>query len=221
MKGKINLVLTEDEEAEIKVIRASVETRKSNESITLVGTLLTPWPFNAYALKATMKGAWKLKNGFVFSELRHSLFIFKFITEEDKAKVIKGGPWSFDKALLALKDPGLEQPSQIMFDRVPFWIRIYDIPLGAMTTETAEAIGKVFGGIEEVDEDDLIICPQFLRIRVQINILKPLRRGMILVVEGKRIWVELKYERLPNFCYTCGCTGHTEMDCGKEVDPND
>lgn len=86
-KGKRRISLTSDECTEIPVMG---ETSR---------------PFNSYALKATMKGAWKLNNGFVFRELRQNLFLFQSGSEEDKEKVIKGSPWAFDRALFALMKP--------------------------------------------------------------------------------------------------------------------
>lgn len=31
--------------------------------------------------------------------------------------------------------------------------------------------------------------------------------------ERDPIWLRFKYERLPNFCYYCGCLGHLEREC--------
>ena len=49
----------------------------------------------------------------------------------------------------------------------------------------------------------------FLRIRVDIDITKPLmRRKMIHIENVEEGWVFFKYERLPIFCYHCGILGH-------------
>ncbi|KAL2902909.1 Gag-Pro-Pol polyprotein [Bienertia sinuspersici] len=46
---------------------------------------------------------------------------------------------------------------------------------------------------------------------------KPLRRlQKIRNKRGETCWVELKYERLPFFCYICGVMGHIERDCQEE-----
>ena len=55
---------------------------------------------------------------------------------------------------------------------------------------------------------------EFLRVRVAMDILKPLPRCRKLWSEGKQVgWVGFRYERLPNFCYWCGKVTNSERDC--------
>ena len=43
---------------------------------------------------------------------------------------------------------------------------------------------------------------KWLRVRVNINVHKPLKRGKLISVEGgKKVLAWFKYERLPDFCY--------------------
>ena len=54
----------------------------------------------------------------------------------------------------------------------------------------------------------------FFRIRVDIDITKPLMRGKMIHIEDvEEGWVYFKYERLPTFCYCCGILGHQEREC--------
>lgn len=54
----------------------------------------------------------------------------------------------------------------------------------------------------------------YARIRVTLNIDKPLRRRMKIKWEGADwSWVNFKYERLSTFCFVCGTLGHSERDC--------
>lgn len=54
----------------------------------------------------------------------------------------------------------------------------------------------------------------YMRVRVAIDITKPLCCGRKIKLDSTPArWVSFKYERLPNFCYWCGCVTHGERDC--------
>ena len=62
----------------------------------------------------------------------------------------------------------------------------------------------------------------FLRVRVQMDVGQPLKRRMrIEKRDCDWIWVEFRYERLPNFCFICGCLGHIDRKCKKLYDSPD
>ena len=51
-----------------------------------------------------------------------------------------------------------------------------------------------------------------------MNVTKPLKRGkMLSLAEGGKVLAMFRYERLPDFCYVCGCLDHQELDCDKVI----
>jgi len=84
----------------------------------------------------------------------------------------------------------------------------------------AKKLGNSLGGYEEMDMKEVNRMGKFLRLRTSINLSKPLKWGSKLHFQGKDIWVDYKYERLPNFCFACGRIGHQMRDC-EEVDDLD
>ena len=51
---------------------------------------------------------------------------------------------------------------------------------------------------------------------MRIDVTKRLVRGKKITIEGgESRWVQLKYERLPNYCYRCGFLNHTLKDCSE------
>jgi hypothetical protein len=70
----------------------------------------------------------------------------------------------------------------------------------------------------EVDEEGLAWGKE-LRIRVAVRVDQPLLRGVSIkesedAVEGT--WFDIKYERIPHFCFDCGCLVHPDEVCQAE-----
>jgi hypothetical protein len=55
----------------------------------------------------------------------------------------------------------------------------------------------------------------FVRVRVKLNVNKPLTRVVGLHPDGnERMTFEVMYKNLPWFCDICGLLGHGVMECG-------
>lgn len=108
----------------------------------------------------------------------------------------------------------LTPPAEIEFEKVAFWICMSNLPLACMGMEVGQQIGSTVGLVEEVDTDDEGIgWGKFLRVRVKLDLSKPLSRGRILKLEEKTIWVAFQYERLPRYCFNCGTIIHGIAGC--------
>ena len=123
----------------------------------------------------------------------------------------------FDKKLILMAQfVGDLQPTTVKFTHAVFWIRIVNLPIKSMTREMGEDIGQRVGRLVEVDvlEDNGVAWGRYLRIRVEVEIAKPLMRGYIIQVEETApVWVDFKYEHLPIFCYRCSRLGHSGSNC--------
>ena len=56
---------------------------------------------------------------------------------------------------------------------------------------------------------------EFLRVKIKIDLYKPLIRGRMLKFDGKSTLIGFKYERLPKFYYHCGVICHGVEGCLK------
>ncbi|GMN33677.1 hypothetical protein TIFTF001_004277 [Ficus carica] len=98
------------------------------------------------------------------------------------------------------------------------WVNVYNLPLDGMIREIGMKIGDAIGVAILVitDEEGRCIGP-YMRLRATIDITKPLRRvaKVSLGSSGKSVWVDLKYERVPDYCFVCGMTDHGMYLCCK------
>lgn len=96
-----------------------------------------------------------------------------------------------------------------------FWVRVYDILLMARNESIGRLIDNSLGRFEEIDlAHGKVEWGEFMRIRVSLNITRPLlRRKKLNVGLSELVWLNFKYERLPNFCFCCGVLGHIHKDC--------
>ena len=76
-----------------------------------------------------------------------------------------------------------------------------------------EHLGNKIGEFVGVDQTDLLIPSEALKLRVDCNLDKPLHRGLMLKVNNHTTWFKMKYIKLAEFCYGCGLLGHVHRRC--------
>ncbi|KAL0456836.1 UNVERIFIED_CONTAM: hypothetical protein Slati_1022800 [Sesamum latifolium] len=143
-------------------------------------------------------------------------FLLKFVHPVDRDRVLSSGPWAFEKNLIVLaRVSDSENPIDVNLDRCDFHVRIHGLPIGKMTKEVATFIGNRIGCLCDSDQQkEPEAWGSFMRLRVTMDVTKPLPRVLkIRTVLGDEQLVSFSYERLPNFCYLCGCLGHISKWC--------
>lgn len=135
-------------------------------------------------------------------------------------RAITKGPWEFGGDLLIVVDfDETKRLKDLVFTHFPVWVRVYNLPFGLMNVDTGRLIGNKIGKALEVDTDeDGSAVGGYLRVKVLMDARKALIRGVMMegVAGEKENWCGVKYEFLPNFCYSCGVLGHVE-ECDDKV----
>lgn len=129
----------------------------------------------------------------------------------DYERVWKGSPWSFNMKLLALTPLSAgDYPETIMTNAVPFWVQAFGVSLSYVSTNICEAIGNFIGTYLDVDKNNFkISCPAYLRVRVLIDISKPIKQRMrVKINAGQQLMLQFRCERLPSFCMIYGMFQH-------------
>lgn len=215
-KGKRIVMEEEDDEEPVRIEKVDGESHNST-SWFLIGKLRTEKAYNTFALMETMKKLWNPSRGITCREIGQNMISFQFNTRRDMERVLAMEPWHFNKHVLVLNKVTADiQPSLMEFNLVPFWIRIYDLPLLGRDEKTLKHIAGRIGEWLETDKESSIGITRSVRMKVKIQIDKPLKRGIkVIIGSSNPCWLPVTYERLPIFCYWCGMLGHNHTDCSK------
>ncbi|KAI4981448.1 hypothetical protein ZWY2020_021940 [Hordeum vulgare] len=215
-----SLRLSEEEQRGVKVVLRKGMAEAVAEA-KAVGKVMTEKPIYADGLAIALGRAWCPLKGIRCKSMGGNVFLFTFLQEYGKHKAMKGGPWMMNNDLIVLEeyDP-MKRIDEYKFDSVPIWIRVLRLPLGSMDRDVGELIGNGVGEFMEVEVgDDDRAEGEYLKVKVRIDIKKPLMRGTMMQFgeKGKSEWCPFEYEYLPEFCYTCGIIGHEAKECSVKL----
>ncbi|GAU41244.1 hypothetical protein TSUD_97790 [Trifolium subterraneum] len=162
-------------------------------------------------MKAKLENVWKLTGSFELMDVGYSYYMVKFDGEEDKSRVINGGPWMiFDHYLaVSLWSPKFNAATATI-DKTMVWIRIPSLNLVYYDESVLWALASMVGNPVKVDLHTLRVARgKFARMCVEVDLTKPVvgRVG----INGD--WYHVQYEGLHIICSQCGCYGHLLKDC--------
>lgn len=145
-----------------------------------------------------------------------SLFKFAFERTDEKERIFKTRPWTFNGAHLILKEwPASLALSEISFKSSTFTVQIHGLLPLYLHPEAALQIGERLGKVfKEPINMKTVVAHRYLRLRVDIDTDNPLPAGFFLErLEGEEPWIQFKFERLGDFCYRCGRLAHITGKC--------
>ena len=153
-----------------------------------------------------------------FRPLEDNLYTLQFSCLGDWERVMEDGPWTFKgKAVVIEPYDGFTRPSSIVLNKIEMWIQIHDLPelFFHMIKSLAAMVGDfIFAEPKSQDFEGI-----FFRVRVKVDVTKPLKNAVSLVVKKKREIFRVKYERLTDWCAVCGMLGHLFKECGNGIHP--
>ena len=88
-----------------------------------------------------------------------------------------------------------------------------------MGHEVGLKIGSTVGTVIEIDTNaGGVGWGEYLRVKILLDLAKPLSRGRKMKLEEKSSWIAFQYEKLPKFCFQCGVICHGPGGCTKRSD---
>jgi hypothetical protein len=212
-----NFHLTEEESVVVAVHEENLEDYNLRGQACLVGKLIAERIVGKDTIRKSIVRWWKPTGSLSFRVLGENLFLIEFENSWDKSRVLEGRPWSFEGNLFSVADfDGITPPSHMDFNTEGFWVRMFNLPLACMGKETGLSLGATVGIVEEVETDiDGFGWGEFLRVKIRINLMKPLARGRMLKLKDQTTWIKFQYEHIPQFCFRCGVICHGSTGCTK------
>ncbi|XP_057444580.1 uncharacterized protein LOC130736815 [Lotus japonicus] len=164
--------------------------------------------------------AWKTKHGFEVRDIAKNLFTLRFFSEQDRDNALKLGPWNFNHNLIILRELAPdENPKEVVLAHTLFWVRVYDLTMNLRSEQMAKKLGDFLGTFEAWDSKEEQRLGNSLRLRVWLDVTKPLKRGTVIPKSGKPpLRILFKYERLADFCFGCGALDHVLRYCDDKED---
>jgi hypothetical protein len=114
---------------------------------------------------------------------------------------------------------GKEDPVKISVDGLHVCAQIHGIPELYRKVHIVDDLARRIGKAREVQMNPKLHYEgNYVRIRVLVNVGRPLTRVVSLNVEGEgKKLLFVKYEKVPFFCKHCGLMGHNHEECGDGV----
>lgn len=211
-----SLSLRADETVTISAKEQSELMLEENIGLCVVGKVCTSKKINVEVSRTVMRDIWGMHINTRIELAGFNLFVLQFRSMAEKNRIIRSGPLTFDKRFIVIKSPRVDDQSIGMsFTHETFWLQIHNMPFQCMIKAMALKLGATVGEVVDLDgfEWDNWTGP-FIRIRVKMDISKPLRRGFIIKLGGGlKVWCPVQYEKLPDFCFRCGVIGHLKREC--------
>lgn len=95
-------------------------------------------------------------------------------------------------------------------------MQLHNLPFRCIKRYYVELIGKTIRNMLAVKVDlNYTGWGQYLQVRLELNLTKPLGRCRLLNFDGETLWIPIKYKKLPRLFLNCGRIVH-EAACKDE-----
>ena len=195
--------------------KAKVEPMVEGGSVCVVGKLLANKTVGKEIIRPLLICAWQPTGWVSFKTLGTNPFLIEFENEWDETQIMEGCPWTFDRDLVSLVElDGITPMVELEFEKAAFWVCMYNLPLACMSKAIGMRMGASVGEVLEMEvNDEGVGWGEYLRVRIVLDLSKPLSRGRRLKLRERSIWIPFKYEKIPRFCFSCGVICHGARGC--------
>lgn len=170
----------------LKARGVPLSLRRETQGGTIASKFLTRRRINIEVVARTFRPLWRAEKDFTIQDMGENRAIFTFNDIIDVERVIQNGPWAYERSLVVCQRVENNIPiNEIAFTHSLFWVQIHELPVLSLTQEVIETIGQTLGIVEHAPEsiEDRGGGP-CMRVRVLIDITKPLCRGRKIILDN-------------------------------------
>uniref|UniRef100_A0A803Q8Z6 Zinc knuckle CX2CX4HX4C domain-containing protein n=1 Tax=Cannabis sativa TaxID=3483 RepID=A0A803Q8Z6_CANSA len=153
------------------------------------------------------------RNPVTITDRSNGLFLVEFGCDGDRRRVLLQQPWTYlNQAILMDIPNSLDVLNGDSLLKIPLWVQVFNTPFLKRSEELAVLVSSSLGHLLEIYRPSLReTWGPYFRLRVMFDVAHPLPRGLPIHFSGinKVVWLELKYENLPDICFFCGRMGHS------------
>ncbi|KAL4277800.1 hypothetical protein GQ457_03G017200 [Hibiscus cannabinus] len=177
-----DLNFTAEEQDVVFAPTSTVVIPEEDPRLSLVGRVITAHEVDGVSLIRVFRAVWKPTKVLSITELQSNFFLIRLASEEVRSDILKRGPWVFNDdwfAILPLNP--LFSIDEYFFTNIIIWVRILRVQIGLMFESLGRSLGACIGSV--VGTDMRIIdgnMGEFMRVRINIDVTKPLRRCVAL-----------------------------------------
>lgn len=165
------------QKARVRVSEPDLSGLKEKHSLTLIGRVTKPSVQKVGSLISFFTDHWKADIPSVGSDLGLGMFKFQFELESDLLTVLEKQPYHFARWMIILQR--WESTISPYFpSMIPFWIKIFGIPIHLWTEPTIRSLGEDIGTYETAE-----ITSTSIRMRVHVNGRLPLIKTQCLSIQ--------------------------------------
>lgn len=191
------LQLTEDEDKAIEFNEDKLEEAQHKGDIYLIGKIWVKRMIDRTFIEAIMVKLWRLSTKAKFQENSLNTFVIWFANYANTQRIEDGRPQLFNNNYFVIEQfDGYTQLEYTKFEYASIWLQLHNVPLNGVNRRCGQKIRESNRIIKEISiDDDDVRWEHTLRIKVHMDLTKPIALGRMITIIGKKYWITVQYEK--------------------------